>query len=108
ELLKDYDYQILYHLGKANVVANALSRKSVGSLAHVSMQKRILTKELNDLFDMGVRFEISDAQGLIAHFQVKPKLINEIGVAQDKDPDLIKIKEEVQIGNAPGCCWVKV
>src|SRR5262249_19886830 len=58
--------------------------------------------ELNDLFDMGVRFEISNAQMLIAHFQVKPKLIDKIGVAHDRDPDLVKIKEEVQIGNSPG------
>ncbi|KAI3757723.1 hypothetical protein L6452_05266 [Arctium lappa] len=28
ELLKDYDYDLLYHPGKANVVANALSRRS--------------------------------------------------------------------------------
>jgi hypothetical protein len=28
ELIKDYDCYILYHSGKANVVANALSRKS--------------------------------------------------------------------------------
>ena len=27
ELIKDYDYEILYHSGKANVVADALSRK---------------------------------------------------------------------------------
>ena len=40
ELLKDYDYIILYHLGKANVVADALSRKSIGSLAHIMVQKR--------------------------------------------------------------------
>ena len=35
ELLKDYDMTILYHPGKANVVAGALSRKAVsmGSLA---------------------------------------------------------------------------
>ena len=36
ELLKDYDFQILYYLGKANVVADALSRKSMESLAHVA------------------------------------------------------------------------
>ena len=27
ELIKDYDLEILYHPGKANVVANTLSRK---------------------------------------------------------------------------------
>ena len=36
ELLNDYDYTILYHPGKANVVVDALSRKSVGNLAHIS------------------------------------------------------------------------
>ncbi|XP_069143440.1 uncharacterized protein [Solanum lycopersicum] len=37
ELLKDYDITILYHQGKANVVANSLSRNagSMGSLAHL-------------------------------------------------------------------------
>ena len=28
ELLEDYDFELLYHPGKANVVAYALSRKS--------------------------------------------------------------------------------
>ena len=41
ELIKDYDYVIDYHLGKANVVADALSRKSMQTLralnAHLSL-----------------------------------------------------------------------
>ena len=45
ELLKDYDCSILYHPGKANVVADALSRKSAGSLAHISTERRPIIKE---------------------------------------------------------------
>jgi len=33
--LKDYDFELLYHLGKANVVADALSRKKM----HVSCMR---------------------------------------------------------------------
>ena len=32
ELLKDYDYMIEYHMGKANVMADALSQKSTENL----------------------------------------------------------------------------
>ena len=32
DVVKDYDYEILYHPDKANMVADALSRKSVGFL----------------------------------------------------------------------------
>src|SRR5262249_36566666 len=49
ELLKDYKCQILYHLGKANIVADALSRKSMGSLYYISTQKKELVKDLNNL-----------------------------------------------------------
>lgn len=35
ELIKDYDMSVHYHPGKANMVANALSRVLIGSLAHV-------------------------------------------------------------------------
>src|SRR5262249_13599082 len=88
ELLKDYDCQILYHPGKANVVADALSRKSMGNLNHILEQKRELVKEMNGLFKMGLQLEISKSQILIAQFQVRPRLIDEIKVAQCKDPSL--------------------
>jgi len=31
EFLKDYDFELLYHPGKANVVADSLSRKTYGT-----------------------------------------------------------------------------
>ena len=45
ELLKNYDRDILYHPCKANVVTDALSRKSAGSLAHISTERRPIIKE---------------------------------------------------------------
>ena len=35
ELIKDYDLIIDYHLGKANLVVDALSQKSFITLAHI-------------------------------------------------------------------------
>ena len=37
--LEDYDFILHYHPGKANVVANALSRKSQGVLAGVASRE---------------------------------------------------------------------
>ena len=39
EFLKDYDMSVHYHPGKANVVADALSRLSMSSVAHVEEKK---------------------------------------------------------------------
>ena len=35
ELSKDYGMNVHYHLGKSNVVVDALSKMSMGSTAHV-------------------------------------------------------------------------
>ena len=45
EFLEDYDFNLHYHLGKANVVADALSRKSQGALASIA------SRELPRLWD---------------------------------------------------------
>lgn len=52
ELLKDYDCIILYHSG--NVVVDALSRKSMGSMAHITFVKRPLIREIHELEGSGV------------------------------------------------------
>ena len=40
ELLKDYDMSVLYHLGKANVIAYALSLMTMYSVFHVEEEKK--------------------------------------------------------------------
>ena len=49
ELLKDYDCTISYHPGKANVVADALSRKSSSSLAHIAPTYRPIIRDMQQL-----------------------------------------------------------
>ncbi|WMV25188.1 hypothetical protein MTR67_018573 [Solanum verrucosum] len=49
ELLKDYDMSVLYHSGKVNVVADALSRLSMGIVAHVEDDKKELVRDVHRL-----------------------------------------------------------
>lgn len=47
-MLKDYDVTIQYHIGKTNMVADALRWKPIrmGSLARLSASKRPLAKKI--------------------------------------------------------------
>src|SRR5262249_16392231 len=42
----------------------------------------------------------------IAYFQVRPTMINEIKANQNKDPSLVRLKNEVQTGQAPRFCMI--
>ncbi|WMV08257.1 hypothetical protein MTR67_001642, partial [Solanum verrucosum] len=45
EFLKDYDMNVLYHPGKANVVVDALSKLSIGNVVHVEEERKELAKD---------------------------------------------------------------
>ena len=45
-MIKDYDYLINYHLGKDNVVADALGRKSFGFSAALLTTQKAIIKDL--------------------------------------------------------------
>ena len=48
-----------YHLGKANVVADALSKMSIGITTHVADEKNKLVKDVHRLGKLGVRLVYS-------------------------------------------------
>ncbi|KAL0439960.1 UNVERIFIED_CONTAM: Transposon Tf2-11 polyprotein [Sesamum latifolium] len=94
ELLKDYDCTIDYHPGKANIVADALSRKTVDQLAGMICYN---VEYLTALRAMNIHFSVG-GDLLLATMQVKPSLKDKIKDAQDKDPYLQKMKTKVQEG----------
>jgi len=53
EYLKDYDFELLYHPGEANVVADALSRKRIHMLAMMVKELELIEK-LKDM-NMGIQ-----------------------------------------------------
>lgn len=78
KLLKDYDCIILYHPGKANVVTDALSRKFMGSLAHVTVGRRLLVRDIYGLGDMGIHLKVDDINAILAHFRVRLMILDRI------------------------------
>ena len=93
KLIKDYDCTIEYHLGKSNVVADALSRRPESSLSHMRSDYLPL---LVDLRALGVILEAEDSRALLATFHVKPLLVDQIRAVQLQDPHMIKLKEEIE------------
>ena len=95
ELLKDYDCTIDYHPGKANVVADALSRKSTGSLAYMQTIQLPLMVELREL---GAELRMHASGALFASFQLRPILVDRILKAQLEDPYLMSMRKKIVEG----------
>lgn len=89
ELLKDYDCKILFHPGKANIVY-VLSRKSMGSLAHIAEVRIPLIKELHKLEEGGIWFELIKSVLLLAHAQARSSLMEKVKETQGDNLDCVR------------------
>ena len=102
ELLKDYDITILYHPGKANVVADALSRKerSMGSLAHLQVSRRPLAREVQTLANDFMRLEVLEKRGFLACLEEISSFLDTIKENKFADEKLSRIRDMVFRGEA--------
>jgi phosphotransferase system HPr-like phosphotransfer protein len=95
--MKDYDCEINYYPSKANVAANALSRKSMVELAALGISQPQLIKEFAGM-GLEVVGEVTPAH--LANLIVQPKLLARIQAAQLEDPKCAKIKQFLTEGKA--------
>ncbi|XP_070002489.1 uncharacterized protein [Nicotiana sylvestris] len=84
---------ILYHLEKANVLSDALSRNSMGSLAHLEAYQRPLAWEVHQLVSLRVLLADSNEGEVIVQNRVESSLVTEVKEKQFNDPLLAQLKE---------------
>ena len=70
--------KFLYHPGKANVVADALSRMTMGSVSHVEQEKKELVKDIHSFDRLGVRLEDSPNGGFMVDHNSDSSLVVEV------------------------------
>ncbi|KAL0544913.1 hypothetical protein IC582_020043 [Cucumis melo] len=96
ELVKDYDCEILYHPDKANVVADALSRKVSHSAALITRQAPLH----RDLERDEIAVSVGAVTMQLAQLTVQPTLRQRIIDAQSNDPYLVEKRGLAEVGQA--------
>ena len=93
--MKDYDTIVLYHPDKANVVADALSQMTIGSVFNLDEAKKDLERDVHRLAMLGVRLESSPDGGSIVNHNSESSLVVEVKSKQHLDLGLMELKESV-------------
>ena len=84
EFLKDYDFGLSYHPGKANVVADALSRKSLHVATMMSLEQRLI----EEFRDLNLAIEMRPKSLFVGTLQITNEFVDHIREAQGDDPFL--------------------
>ena len=92
---KDYNITVLYHPGKDNLVADALSRMTMGSVSHIEKDKKDLVRDVHRLARLDMRLEDSPNSGFMVHHNSESSLVVEMKSKQHLDKTFMKLKESV-------------
>ena len=94
ELFKDYDCIIDYHLGKANVVADALSWKDKAFIGGLLVRG---DRELLELGGLNVHLDVTSGGMLLATLVLQYDMREKIRKAQSEDPEVMKEMNNVKV-----------
>ena len=97
--MTDYDLEFVYHEGRANLVADASSKKSSHMLAALRGVEE-LSRELAKLKLEVIRE--GELQPSLSALAIQPSFFEEILISEDKDPKLVKLKDKACEGKAQG------
>ena len=86
---------IEYHPRKANVVMDALSRKSSTTLAHI---RTAYVPLLIDMKALRINLDYDSHEVLLANFAVRPSLVEQIRGKQMQDEKLVKEVQKIMDG----------
>ena len=87
ELLKDYDFGLNYHPGKANVVVDALSRKTL----HMSAMMVKEFELLEQFRDLSLVCELKPQSVQLGMLKINSDFLNNIREAQQVDVKLVDL-----------------
>jgi len=91
EYLKDYDFELLYHPGKANAVADALSRKRISVSAMMIKELELIER----LRDMNMGLDIGESHIWCNMLRITNEFVDEVRVEQGNDQELQQIIGEL-------------
>ena len=94
KFLEDYDFTLHYHPGKANVVADALSRKSREALASIASRE---WRMLEIVGQSRLQYR-EKAQGTLGSLVATPSLLSRVIESQGQDAEIVSIRDRVQLG----------
>ena len=83
---------VLYHPGKASVLADGFSQMTMCSVSHVEDQKKELVKHVHMSSHLGVQLEDSPNGDFMAHHNSDSSLVVKVKTKKHLNPLLMELK----------------